>query len=112
MECQLEKDKKAGRNAMEGHFEEKEKEKKKRNKNGVHVGDGTHTQTHWTFLVNGVQVEEGPKTVGITDASSRRLFGCREVVQVMAGSETKSGLSLPLMVVRHAGKIGVCLFRR
>lgn len=28
MECQLEKDKKAGRNAMEGHFEEKEKEKK------------------------------------------------------------------------------------
>ena len=43
MECQLE-DKKAGRNAMEGHFEEKER--KKRNKNGVHVGDGTHTHTH------------------------------------------------------------------
>lgn len=109
MECQLEKDKKAGRNAMEGHFEEKEE------KNATKMEcmlEMEHTQTHWTFLVNGVQVEEGPKTVGITDASSRRLFGCREVVQVMAGSETKSGLSLPLMVVRHAGKIGVCLFRR
>jgi len=63
-------------------------------------------------LLSSLNHEEGPKTVGITDASSRRLFGCREVVQVMAGSETKSGLSLPLMVVRHAGKIGVGLLRR